>query len=73
MIGVKNMIKKNKEVLEEIKNNENRIEEVCKQRKKMINDGKFDSEEIKKRNGNINDKWKKIKEKDMKRKKEMED
>jgi hypothetical protein len=39
----------------------------------MINDGKFDSEEIKKRNGNINDKWKKIKEKDMKRKKEMED
>jgi hypothetical protein len=30
MIGVKNMIKKNKEVLEEIKNNENRIEEVCK-------------------------------------------
>merc|ERR1712203_413389 len=73
LIGVQNLIKKHQAMQAEINNHEPRIDAVSQTAQKMVEDGHFNSDEIKVRLGQLHDHWNQLKEKSSQRKQDLVD
>ncbi|XP_064649219.1 spectrin alpha chain-like isoform X2 [Lineus longissimus] len=73
LIGVQNLMKKHQALQAEVAGHENRIEDVCKQGKAMVDEGHYAADDINNKIEDLNEKWNNTKEKANQRSQDLED